>query len=37
MLGNWIKTFVLMAGIVLIALIVQVGFLRPKVNDFVDA
>ncbi|MBP6182785.1 MFS transporter [Flavobacterium sp.] len=33
-LGNG---FVLMAGIVLIALIVQVGFLRPKVNDFVDA
>lgn len=33
-LGNG---FALMAGIVLIALIVQVGFLRPKVNDFVDA
>lgn len=33
-LGNG---FVLMAGVVLIALIVQVGFLRPKVNDFVDS
>lgn len=29
--------FALMAGIVLIALIVQISFLRPKVNDFVDA
>ena len=28
--------FALMAGIVLVALIVQVSFLRPKVNDFVD-
>jgi MFS family permease len=33
-LGNG---FALMAGIVLIALIVQISFLRPKVNDFVDA
>lgn len=33
-LGNG---FVLMAGIVLIALIVQISFLHPKVNDFVDA
>ncbi len=33
-LGNG---FALMAGIVLIALIVQITFLRPKVNDFVDA
>lgn len=29
--------FALMAGVVLIALIVQISFLRPKVNDFVDA
>lgn len=33
-LGNG---FALMAGIVLIALLVQISFLRPKVNDFVDA
>ncbi len=32
-LGNG---FAFMAGIVLIALIVQITFLRPKVNDFVD-
>jgi ACS family D-galactonate transporter-like MFS transporter len=29
--------FALMAGVVVIALVVQVSFLRPKVNDFVDA
>lgn len=29
--------FALMAGVVLVALIVQISFLRPKVNDFVDA
>ncbi len=28
--------FALMAGIVLVALIVQISFLRPKVNNFVD-
>lgn len=28
--------FALMAGVVAIALVVQVSFLRPKVNDFVD-
>ena len=28
--------FALMAGIVLVALLVQISFLRPKVNDFVD-
>ncbi|WP_413997911.1 MFS transporter [Flavobacterium sp. W1B] len=33
-LGNG---FALMASIVLVALIVQISFLRPKVNDFVDA
>ena len=32
-LGNG---FALMAGVVLIALIVQISFLRPKVNNFVD-
>lgn len=29
--------FSLMAGVVLIALIAQISFLRPKVNDFADA
>jgi ACS family D-galactonate transporter-like MFS transporter len=29
--------FALMAGVVLIALVVQISFLHPKVNDFVDA
>ncbi|MCD0476185.1 MFS transporter [Flavobacterium sp. EDS] len=29
--------FALMAGVVLVALIVQISFLRPKVNDFVEA
>lgn len=29
--------FALMAGVVLVALIVQISFLRPKVNDFIDA
>lgn len=29
--------FALMAGVVLVALVVQISFLRPKVNDFVDA
>jgi MFS family permease len=33
-LGNG---FAFLAGIVLIALIVQISFLRPKVNDFVDS
>ena len=28
--------FALMAGVVLIALLVQISFLRPKVNDFAD-
>lgn len=29
--------FAMMAGVVVIALVVQISFLRPKVNDFVDA
>ncbi|MEC5165400.1 ACS family D-galactonate transporter-like MFS transporter [Flavobacterium sp. PL11] len=29
--------FALMAGVVLLALIIQISFLRPKVNDYVDA
>ena len=29
--------FALMAGVVLLALLVQISFLRPKVNDFADA
>lgn len=35
--GNLGKSFAMLAGIVLLALIVQLSFLRPKVNDFVDA
>jgi MFS transporter, ACS family, D-galactonate transporter len=34
--GNLGKSFAMLAGIVLLALIVQLSFLRPKVNDFVD-
>ena len=34
--GNLGKDFAMLAGIVLIALIVQVSFLRPKMNNFVD-
>ncbi|MEP7376891.1 MAG: MFS transporter [Chitinophagaceae bacterium] len=34
--GNLGKSFAMLAGIVLLALIVQFSFLRPKVNDFVD-
>ncbi|MDQ2719231.1 MAG: MFS transporter [Bacteroidota bacterium] len=32
--GNLGKDFAMLAGIVLIALIIQLSFLRPKVNDF---
>jgi MFS family permease len=35
--GNLGESFAMLAGIVAIALIVQVSFLRPKTNDFVDA
>jgi ACS family D-galactonate transporter-like MFS transporter len=34
--GNLGKDFAMMSGIVLIALIIQLSFLRPKVNDFTD-
>lgn len=34
--GNLGFGFALMTGVVVIALIVQITFLRPKVNDFVD-
>jgi MFS family permease len=34
--GNLGKGFAMLAGIVLVALIIQLSFLRPKVNDFVD-
>ena len=34
--GNLGKDFALMSGIVLIALIIQLTFLRPKVNDFIE-
>lgn len=35
--GSLGKSFAMLAGIVLVALIIQLAFLRPKVNDFVDA
>jgi MFS transporter, ACS family, D-galactonate transporter len=35
--GNLGKDFAMLSGIVLLALIIQLYFLRPKVNDFVDA
>ena len=35
--GNLGKGFAMLAGIVLVALIIQLSFLRPKVSDFVDA
>lgn len=35
--GNLGKSFAMLSGIVLIALLIQLYFLRPKVNDFVDA
>lgn len=34
--GNLGKDFAMLAGIVAVALIIQLYFLRPKVNDFVD-
>lgn len=34
--GHLGRDFAMLAGIVLIALIIQVSFLRPKVNDFPD-
>jgi MFS family permease len=34
--GNLGKDFALLAGIVLLALVVQITFLRPKLNDFKD-
>jgi len=34
--GHLGRDFAMLAGIVLIALIIQLSFLRPKVNDFVD-
>ncbi len=34
--GNLGRSFAMLAGIVLVALIIQVSFLRPKVNNFVD-
>ncbi|WP_449439175.1 hypothetical protein [Pedobacter steynii] len=35
--GSLGKDFAMLAGIVVIALIVQLYFLRPRHNDFVDA
>lgn len=35
--GNLGKDFAMLAGIVVVALVVQLYFLRPKHNDFVDA
>ena len=34
--GNLGKSFAMLSGIVLIALIIQLSFLRPKANDYVD-
>ena len=34
--GNLGKDFAMLAGIVLVVLIIQISFLRPKVNNFVD-
>lgn len=34
--GNLGQSFALLAGVVLVALIVQISFLRPKFNDFVE-
>lgn len=34
--GNLAGDFALLAGVVLVALVIQLSFLRPKVNDFVD-
>ena len=34
--GSLGKDFAMLSGIVLIALLIQLYFLRPKVNDFVD-
>ena len=34
--GNLGKDFAMLAGIVLVALIIQISFLRPKVNNFGD-
>ena len=34
--GNLGKSFAMLAGIVLIALIIQISFLRPKVNNYQD-
>ena len=34
--GSLGKSFAMLAGIVLIALIIQISFLRPKVNNYVD-
>lgn len=35
--GNLGKSFAMLSGIVAVALIIQLSFLRPKANDFVDA
>jgi MFS family permease len=34
--GNLGKGFAMLSGIVLLALVIQLSFLKPKVNDFVD-
>ena len=35
--GNLGKSFAMLSGIVAVALVIQLFFLRPKANDFVDA
>lgn len=34
--GNLGQSFALLAGVVLVALVIQISFLRPKVNDFIE-
>ena len=34
--GNLGRSFAMLSGIVLVALIIQLSFLRPKANDYVD-
>ena len=35
--GNLGKSFAVLSGIVLVALVIQLAFLRPKANDYADA
>jgi hypothetical protein len=35
--GNLGRDFTLLAAIVFVALVIQISFLRPKVNDLIDS